>query len=337
MSLSIRTANLETEREVLTEFLRQHLNPQADAKRFDWLYLRNPHGVARTWLACEAGSGMIVGASAVFPRRIVAAGKPVSGCVLGDFCIRPDFRSLGPALELQRRTLSGLQSAGFEFAYDLPSTSMLGVYKRIGITPQDSLVRMARPLRADRQIAKRVKSETVARGLSAAGNLLLELRDWKLKEAAGWTVELHNGKIGEEFSELANRVAEAGETFVHRSAEFLNWRYLEHPYRKFEILTARHDGQLRGYLVFDQIVDEATIADLFGLDEPELWQSLLARAVALNRERGAAIINAPALASHPRAAQLEALGFSPREAQPLVTIGAAPSTRLFIMDGDRES
>ena len=83
--------------------------------------------------------------------------------------------------------------------------------------------------------------------------------------------------------------------------------------------------------------DEATIADLFGLDEPELWQSLLARAVAISRERGAAIINAPALASHPRATHLEALGFSPREAQPLVTIGAAPDTRLFIMDGDRES
>ena len=337
MALSVRTANLESDGASLTEFLRQHLNPLADAKRFDWLYLRNPHGPARAWLTCDSADGSIVAASAVFPRRIASTAGAINACVLGDFCVRPDFRSLGPALELQRKTLAGLESCGFAFAYDLPSTSMVGVYKRIGIPQQDSLVRMARPLKSNRQIAKRVKSEAVAKGLSAAGNLLLELRDWRLKEAPGWTLALHQGSFAAEFTDLAQQVAQAGGAFVERSAEFLNWRYLQHPYRKFELVTARRQNQLRGYLVFEQAGGEATVVDLFGLDEPELLQSLLSRAVTMARDRGAEILNVPVLASHPRAAQLEALGFSPREAQPLITIGARPAAQLFLMDGDRES
>ncbi|MFZ0637823.1 MAG: GNAT family N-acetyltransferase [Candidatus Acidiferrales bacterium] len=337
MSIVVRAADLQNDRSPLIAFLFQHLSARADTRRFDWLYLRNPHGPARAWLASDGSTSALIGASAVFPRQMRFCGKEISACVLGDFCIHPDYRSLGPALQLQRATIAGMQAAGIEFGYDLPSASMLGVYQRLGIAPRESLVRMARPLRADQQIGQRVKNETVARGLSAAGNLVLQLRDWRLKESEGWTIALHDGLAGEEFLELGNAAEKSGGLCVYRSAAYLNWRYREHPSRKFELLTARHHGKLKGFLVLEQVGADVTIVDLFGVDERELWQSLLARAVTLSRERGMATLSAPVIASHPRAAQLEALGFFPRETHPIVTIGDAENGQLFLMDGDRES
>ena len=206
MPTVIRAADLQRDRNELVEFLALYLNPAADARRFDWLYLHNPHGPARCWVSTHPATDKIVGASAVFPRRILRGDGTIRGCVLGDFCIHPDFRSLGPALHLQRATLAGMQDAGFEFGYDFPSASMLGVYHRLGIQPQDLFVRMAKPLRADRQIGARVKSRIAARGASAVANAVLSSRDVLLRPLGTAEIALHEGPCGEEFTALAKRV-----------------------------------------------------------------------------------------------------------------------------------
>ncbi len=106
MAKLVRPAHIHRERAAIIDFLSTYLSPEANDSRYEWLYCKNPEGMARVWVACETETGMITGVSAAFPRRIHRWGEEVRGYVLGDFCIHPDYRSLGPALALQRSSLT---------------------------------------------------------------------------------------------------------------------------------------------------------------------------------------------------------------------------------------
>ncbi len=346
MAIAVRPADLRRDRELLIDFLFQHLTPLSDGRRFDWLYCDNPHGPARVWIAAEDGSGATVGAAAAFPRRLHVQGVEARGCVLGDFCIHPRYRSLGPALQLQRACLEAIDSGSLDVGYDFPGVSMVAVYRRLRVELREQMVRLAKLLRADRKIAEKVRVRPLARGLSAIGNLALALRDRGLQPRNGATISAHEGPCGEEFSSLAQQVSAGYGICVERSAEYLNWRYRAHPQRRHEILTARRQSSLVAYLTFTLTEQDANIVDLFGLEDTEVLGGLIAHAEELLRELGVITVSAPILASHPRVALFEKLGFRARESAPVLLYapagrGATPPAAVppqwFLMDGDRDS
>jgi hypothetical protein len=340
MAIVIEPADLRSDRVQLVALLSSVLNPSADDKRFDWLYLQNPDGPAHVWLAYENLTRKLLGASAIFPRRMKARGQEATGCVFGDFCVSQNYRTLGPALLLQRASIKGMNEAGFAYAYDLPSTSMLGVYKRLNITPNASLVRMAKPLRANRKVSEKVKSPAVARAASAAANTLLAARDLLRRTKSSATIAVHKGRFGTEFTALADRASTAGSVHVHRSAKYLNWRFVDHPHSRFEVLTARKGKDLKGYIIFQADGGDGRIVDLFADDPAEIRRGLVAGAVEILRARGCEIVSLPISAAHPWRKELNALGFRPREAQPVVTMqspAAAGKSPWLFLEGDRES
>lgn len=341
MAIVVRPADLERDRGLLIDAFFRFLTPLSDGRRFDWLYLGNPHGRTRAWLATDV-SGSVIGACAAFPRHFCFGDGKITGVVLGDFCIAPDYRSLGPALQLQRACLASIGSGEFAFGYDFPSSGMLAIYKRLGIEPQQQIVRLAKPLRVDRKVAQKVKSGALAVGLSSVGNLALRLKGPSLSKGAA-SISLHEGECGDEFTELAQRVSKSCGVCVERSAEYLNWRYLKHPFRRHEIFTARQEGKLVAYLVLTENGEDASIVMLFGQDEQKVLRDLIASVVATLRKRGVMTVSAPITGSHPWARMFEAMGFRRREACPLVLIGpqggqgASDRTTWLFMDGDRDS
>jgi hypothetical protein len=341
MSVVVRPADLQADRAQLIRLLSDTLNSSADARRFEWLYLKNPDGAARAWLAKDGASGHYMGASAIFPRRVKVRKQEITACIFGDFGIERDYRTLGPAVQLQRATLKGMREAGFAFGYDLPSTSMLGVYRRLEIEPAQSLLRMAKPLRANRKISQAVKPAVVAGAASAAANFALATRDSLRRSKSSADISAHTGRFAAEFTELANRADAGGAGHVHRTAEYLNWRFLDHPQRRYEILTAREGKELKGYLIFMEEGSDARIVDWFGEDVAEIRNSLVSHAVEILRGRNTETVSLPISASHPWRFELESLGFRARESQPIVTVenkaGAVERAPWFFLEGDRES
>jgi GNAT superfamily N-acetyltransferase len=341
MSVVVRPADLQADRVQLIRSLSEYINPSADARRFDWLYLQNPHGTARAWLAKDGASGHYIGVSAIFPRRMKVRQQEITACIFGDFGIERDYRTLGPALLLQRATISGMRAAGFAFGYDLPSTSMLGVYRRLNIAPRESLVRMAKPLRANRKVSRSVRPAVIARSVSAAANFMLAKRDSLRRSRGRAAITPHEGRFAEEFTALANRVDAAGSGHIHRTAEYLNWRFLDHPHCRFEILTAREEKQVKGYIVFLEEGGDARIVDWFAEDPVEIRRALVAQAIDILRSRGCETLSLPISASHPWCSDLKTLGFRPRESQPIVTLDnqtdAAEEPSWLFLEGDRES
>jgi hypothetical protein len=340
MPIVIRPAHLESDRELLNAILKRFLTPLANGSRFNWLYRDNPFGQARVWLAIESDTGAVVGTASAFPRRLYAHGCEVSAWVLGDFCINDQYRSLGPALKLQRACLMEVNSGGAELCYDFPNMLMMAVYKRLGVGYTGQMLRLAKPLRVDRTVRKAIKIPLLAQGVTVAGNRVLALLDRQHKALGCWRFSLHQEECDDEFSALARKVGGRYGVCVQRSAEYLNWRYFANTYCQYELLTARYQGDLAAYVFFTQIGEDAIVGDLFGIAEPVVLARLVDELVDLLRGRGVVTISAPILWSHPWRPLLESRGFRVREASPIVIYGKQSSWEgldWFLMYGDRDS
>ncbi len=341
----VRSADVHEERGTIIAFLSAYLSPETNEARFEWLYCKNPAGMARVWVACDAAAGTIIGVAAAFPRRIYRREEEVRGYVLGDFCIHPEYRSLGPALALQRVSLEDLSSEGAEYVFDFPSTSMLAIYNRLRIEPRKSTIRFAKLLRADRQIRKRIPNRAAGRTLSVAANAALRIRDIGLGRSNSWTITEQTGPCGEEFTCAFRQWAPRMGRCADRSADYLNWRFLQHPQRRYQILTARKGGRLCGYLIYHWAGEDATVVDLLA-EKDQVIKALLVETIAVMRRRGVLTLSAPFLQSYAGREILENCGFQPRESAPVVVLAlpwaanhqVGPSAdRWYLTHGDRES
>jgi hypothetical protein len=345
MKVTIRPADLSQDRSNLISLFRRYLTRESTERRFDWLYLLGPHGKASAWVAELEEGNEIVGAAAAFPRRMYAGGAEFRGYVFGDFCIHPSLRTLGPALQLQRGCLQAVAAARAAVYYDFPSDAMTAVYRRLGIEPHGQLVRLAKPLRVDRALSRKLKSSPGTRLLGAAGNWALKARDSLLRRGGRTRIDRHQGPCGEEFSRFSEQARKAVEFCVAESSEYLNWRFLSHPFREFEFLAARSGDTLLGYLVLSREGDDARIMSLRTLDEAHIANDLLLVAVDQMRKSGVMTLSASLLASDRRASLFESLGFRPRESRPVVfhpSVVAEESNttsraQWHLMDGDRDS
>lgn len=341
MTLTIRPAALAEDAQGIVKLLAAHVNPQYDAARFDWAYRLNPDGPGRAWAAVEASSGEIVGVAGAIPRRVHVGADERLAWVLADFCFAERYRALGPALRLQRACLEAAAEAGISFCYDFPAVRMMPIYQRLHAKPIGHLRRLVRLLRIDDKLRALGVPPFLAAPLGAAGNLVLAGGIAMGDRARRLEIALHAGPCGEEFSVLDRENVDASATRTRRSAEYLSWRFLANPFRAHEILTARQDGRLAGYLVLAGDAATTSIVDL-SPSPPSVIRALVAAAVRLAHRRGASVITASVIDFHPATAILADQGFRAREASPVIVCAApgAPSrlehTAWFFTEGDRD-
>ena len=74
--MKVREADLREDRQVMLDLLHESLPQHGGADHFDWLYLRNPAGEARAWLA-EDQVGEPIGVAAA-GRWLAAASRITS-------------------------------------------------------------------------------------------------------------------------------------------------------------------------------------------------------------------------------------------------------------------
>jgi GNAT superfamily N-acetyltransferase len=318
MPISIQQADLAADRDRLTELMREHLNPLSTRDRYEWLYEKNPDGPALIWLAVDDDAGAkIVGSAAALPRRMYCGGEAVPGCVLADFWVDPAYRSLGPALKLQRAVLAAIDDK-FAVAYDLPRRSMAAVYKRLGFSLDAGLRRLTRPVRIDRYVEQRLRVPGLTRLLAAAGNGLVAARDALSTRRPRHEIEYTDASFDTSFTELAASRARDYTLCVARSEQYLNWRFRDHFHHRFKLLTARRDGRLGGYLVVNVDGQSFDVVDcLFGAD-PTVVRDLLSAAIPIARGTGCHALNIPVFEASPVVEMLTGLGFYSRESQTLL-------------------
>jgi hypothetical protein len=103
--------------------------------------------------------------------------------------------------------------------------------------------------------------------------------------------------------------------YGERGAAWLNWRYVDTPSRRQEILALRADGRLRGWLVAEFHAGHAWLVDHLASDEATRAELLRGFACAA-RARGVEEATALLCAHHPAVPALSALGFRTRRSRP---------------------
>jgi hypothetical protein len=346
MKVTVRPADLKSDRRLIIDTLLRFLTPLSDDRRFSWLYENNPHGRARAWVACSPDDDTVIGMAAAFPRRVYVNGHEQMSWVLGDFCVNDVFRSLGPALTLQRACLAEVDAGAVAFCYDFPSKGMMAVYKRLQIASFRDMLRLAKPLRVNRKMKELIKSPIINSALSKAGNLVLKLSERKRRGDSTLTLSLHKGYCGNEFTELARNIGSCYGACIQRSAEYLNWRYLENPLHQYELFTARREGMLLGYAILLQEGEDTILVDLFGVEADVVLSALIVHVVALLMSREVQTVSAAVIETHPWRPLLEWHGFKVREVSPMViyvpsssgsAAGIIKEPKWLFMQGDRDS
>ncbi len=342
MAVKIRHGDVETDREVVVGLLARYVNPAYDRARYDWLYHANPAGRGRLWLAVDGATGDAIGTAGALPRWVSAGRRDLRAWVLADFCIGEGHRTLGPALQLQRACIEDLGADGATLWYDFPSRTMEAVYRRLGAAPRLRITRSARLLRSYGLLQKRLGSAALAWPLSVAVDLALA---WGARAPRSITVRPHEGPCGPEFTELARGASPGYGAVVRRHADYLNWRYLDNPVRRHEILVARREGRLVGYAVVDARGDTAAVVDLFGIPDVRVIEGVLRGALSCLRRRGTASVTLWLSPPGSWVPMLHRLGFRPRETAPVMIESAAPAGATELLDpalwllshGDRDS
>lgn len=317
MAIMIRQADLEEDRPLLIQSVATYINPKADEKRFEWLYLRNPAGPACAWIALEE-NGQFVGMASAFPRRVLLAGAEHLCWVLGDFCIHDRYRTLGPALQLQRTIIAECAVKNVNFWYDFPSRRMVAVYRRLGVEAPDQVVRLAKLLRVDGLVHRYLPCRPIGGLVSAVGNTCVRVFEKGPRTDSALRVDVFRGCFDDEFTALATNIGSSLGGCIVRSAEYLNWRYASNPLYQYETLTARRFGKLVGYVVIMQEEGQGVIVDLFGTNEANLLEHLVSSAITRLRGNGAHGVSVPITRTHPSYDVFRRLRFVARERIPMV-------------------
>jgi len=314
--IEIQPADIVADAGLLVESLRTHLTARSDMQRHAWLYRQNPHGQALAWIARDTTKQLVVGSGAIIPRRMWYQGAPQMACVMADFWVHPDYRTLGPAVKLQRACVAGAHALGFGFC-DMPQASMPAVYRRLGLSGDKVLVRSTKLLSVDHHLARLCGSRRLGSWLARPLNAALRLYDRRPSPGGRCDIDRSDEPFGPEYTRLARDCAGQYAICVHRDAQYLQWRYRSHYFLRHQVYTARRSGVLQAYLVVADVGGNAQIMDLFGTpDRGVILDLLLGAAAGLRRDYPA--LYATLSGTHPLATMLAAAGFVSRARLPLV-------------------
>jgi ribosomal protein S18 acetylase RimI-like enzyme len=319
------------------------LSAAGTVERFNWLYLENPHGLARLWVA-ETAHGEIVGTSAGHPKRAWLDGHLHDVLDLSDFAFDPSYRSAGPGLQLLRATLAGVAADDVALSYDHPSRAMLALHLRLGGHDVSARRRWTRLLEVSGQLGNR---------LGAMGRMAGRLGDFAVRSrdalASKWTrsVSPLHGPCGNEFDRLDHETRTRTRFRVQRSAAALRWRFQRYPMARHEVLCAREGGTLCGYIVFRPRAERVlAIVDVLTNDDDRWMGPLIEAVVQIGHQRHQRAVCATVLRDSPIENLLARSHFIPREedAGLVITASKLPglATELrrpeqwWMMEGDED-
>ncbi len=284
---------------------------------FNWLYRENPFGLARAWILEEVATSRILKTGVYYPWPIWRDDKALQGSLSGDAATVPDWQRKGLSAirrEVRRshpwsRQIASI--AGPNESSNTVTTKAGEGSSILGLLPGGVAVLRAAPL------AKRVGLPSlVAKPVGALASLFLDT--WQRaalssgKRALGTNGTLRFEPIGR-FDSTFDRVTLETMRFPWywspHNADFLNWRYLDHPIESYVAFALIRNDRPIAYSVIRVARDEATLAEF--ASAPEYATALMAGTLAQVRSAGCPYVTffAPPTWRHWRA--FKRVGFLP--------------------------
>lgn len=291
-----------------------------------WLYRDNPAGAGVIALAEDEGK--IIAHTAEIPMLMKIGDAEVLAAIGLDAMTHPDYRRQGTyaatvdlrRLESQRRGIQAEYAFRSKYSYAYP-----GLSDKVGMFDAVTLPKVFRPLDWRATLGTQTGSRLVLALGPAAGRLLTAaaLRPAKAPLPEKTRLALTD-RFDERFDQLWARVSGRYRTTVSRKKEYLNWRYVAVPDRRYTILTVGNADAICGYAVFSCADTEGTMTGLIAevvAESRPVEECLIKAAVQRCRTGKAALVWGARLAGTSLAAAYRRQGFiaAPRSKTKLVT------------------
>ncbi|MBI5180231.1 MAG: GNAT family N-acetyltransferase [Nitrospirae bacterium] len=282
-------------------------------ERYPWIYEDNPAGSALCFLIQNSKQDTIVGATALFPRRLFINGRPFMAGIAGDFLIDKSHRSLGPALLLQKAAISNCNGKGFNIFYGFPNSQSEAVLQRVGYKIIGDVFRLTKPLRSNYYLKKHIKSRLIAKALSKPADIAMRLVSSEnyYKRADRNTIELLSS-FDKRFDTLWEKAITKFPIIMERSSSYLSWRYSQSPHNNYNIfaLIQEDSREVIGFIIFHVVENRVYIDDVLALDTEAILDALLSEFLIFQREKGMDSVLAGYMGTYNFIKKLLSYGFS---------------------------
>ncbi len=209
MSIIIKEADLEKDKDIMIATLNKNRKSQTDVKGYEWRYKENPGGKARAWLAVNDNTGDIAGFTSVIPRKMYVFGEEMICLNCSNFSINKRYRTLGVAIKLRRAAKECVDNSIVPFLYAHPNGRMRVIHLRVGHSEIGIMVRFAKLLKVVQKVQKLIKNNIFSNYFSTMGNIILNFKFKKYKDNSFYEFKVYKD-TGFRFDNQFDRLFEEG-------------------------------------------------------------------------------------------------------------------------------
>lgn len=216
---------------------------EANLLRWDWQYRRNPNNPVegpQIWVAREGPS--VIGQYATMPVRLSVRGQEIAGSWGMDVMVAPERQRQGLG-EVLFRTWD--QNVGASLGLGLSGASYQ-LFKKLRWRDAGPVPCLVKPL--SRRAFRRANWPMPINRLVSALTLPLVRIVARTKPLAAQIEPVR--RFDAAFTELWKRIAGKFDLSVRRDAAYLNWKYIEPPHVRYNVVALLRDQTVIGYAVY---------------------------------------------------------------------------------------
>ena len=311
---------------------------------YDWIYRSNPQGLARCWVIVDRETGRLVWVTAGWPWPMARGETPRIVGLMGDVATARDWQRQG-VVPVLRSNLISHPSDENEVLIGWPNAKTVRWLEKTGNTHRivGPLPRAVFYLRGRTRLARSAWSPFVAGALgtaldaaTAASRALTRGGDRELR------IE-EVPRFDSSFDAPLRLHAGSPDFWIPHDAEFLNWRYCDHPVREYRALGALRGDVLLAYCVLGLDGRRATLMEFVAPEDPtRVRRALLAAAIEAARSAGCDRIEVFATARWRHWPFLRASNFIDRRSEYYLYLRHHSTTQMRVEDwqilpGDHDS
>ncbi len=314
---SVRDGNEEDMERILS--LREIVFGETEKDRKDprfwrWQFMEGPDGKAFIYLVEK--EGRVIGHLADHPRQFSIHGELVSGVFHLELMVHPEDWRKGIFQAMEKYSIQRMEKENklLMTACTIRRESINGL-KKVGWKAITEFPVLVYPIRFQGILNRYLHFPPLSFLLGGIARFFYTLFFWKKKGNEAGEIEVEEiSKLDNNFDPFWEKTSSLFPLLGVRDRTFLNWRYLQHPTRRYIFYRMMNHGEMRGYIVLRKVdllnFNSVAIVDLLALDEEALI-GLVAKGIEFAQEGGADLLGIMIPKEHPYGGLLRRKGFLP--------------------------
>jgi len=285
--------------------------------QYEWLYRHNPFGRARCWVVVERSSGDFIKVGSYFPWPIWRGREVLMGSFGGDAATLPHWQRKGlSAVRKEIRTSHPWSPRICTISG--PNAKSRAVSQALGLGGNDLglLPGGVAVLRGSEALGRLPLPRALRGPLGAVADGLFSVLPGRGARSLGGARSRIEpvARFTTDFDALTLEHMMFHQFWSPHNADFLNWRYLDHPTESFVAIALIEEERMRGYAVIRLAESRATLSE-FVVARGRDARSLLRGAIGVALEAGCSYLTFFATPGFPHWGLLRRAGFLPYDSK----------------------